>query len=68
MHLSARQTEIVQRIATGQSDKEIAQQLGLSHATVRTHLQRLYLINGFHSRAEAVAAWLGRREEAPFSR
>ena len=62
MHLSERQTEIVRRIARGQSDKEIAQQLGLSHATVRTHLQRVYLINGFHNRTEAVAAWLGTGE------
>jgi DNA-binding NarL/FixJ family response regulator len=53
-------------VAGGFADKEIALRLGLSVATVRTHLQRLYRDIGAHSRALAVATWLERgRYERP---
>ena len=52
-----RQAEIVSLIASGHSDKQIAVALGVSPRTVRTQLERLYLVNGLHSRAEAVNVW-----------
>jgi DNA-binding CsgD family transcriptional regulator len=58
IHLSPRQAQIVSLIAQGRSDKEIALTLGLSTATVRTYLQRMYRQYGSRSRAHLVAiAW-----------
>jgi DNA-binding NarL/FixJ family response regulator len=41
--------------------KQIAKQLGVSVPTVKTQLQRFYRANGLHSRAGAVALWVGTR-------
>jgi DNA-binding CsgD family transcriptional regulator len=54
---TARQQEIVRLIASGLSDKEIAGRLDVSVATVRTHLRRLYLVNGLQGRAHAAALY-----------
>ncbi len=50
--LSARETDVLKRIATGQTTKEIAYELGVSSKTVETH--RLHLISklGVESVAE----------------
>src|SRR2546425_4855166 len=61
MHVSQRQAEILALMAQGLADKEIARRLGLSHGTVRTHIDRLFRDYGWHSRTEAVAAWLEER-------
>lgn len=53
-----RQAEIVDLIAGGMADKEIARRLGVSVSTIRTHLQRLYREIGAHNRAQAVAEYL----------
>jgi DNA-binding CsgD family transcriptional regulator len=57
-----REYEILRLIASDRSDKQIAQALQISPHTLRTHLSRLYRRHGVHSRAAAVAAWLGFRE------
>lgn len=58
IHLSPRQAQIVDLLAEGRSDKEIALALGLSTATVRTYLQRMYRQYGSRGRAHLVAiAW-----------
>ncbi|TMD04017.1 MAG: response regulator transcription factor [Chloroflexi bacterium] len=57
-HFTPRQLEILDLIASGKTDKDIAFRLQVSRRTVAAHLQRLYLAHGFHTRAEAVAAWL----------
>jgi DNA-binding NarL/FixJ family response regulator len=59
---SPRQEEIVALIARGLEDKEIARQLGVSVATVRTHLQRLYRNIGVHNRSVATVKWLELRD------
>lgn len=64
VHLTTRQVEILDLIATGKTDKDIAARLRVSRRTVAAHLQRLYAANGFHTRAEAVAAWLRTRATA----
>jgi len=56
---SRREVEILYLIAGDLSDKEIAVTLGMSRHTLRTHLSRLYRKHGVHSRAAAVATWLG---------
>jgi DNA-binding NarL/FixJ family response regulator len=58
LRLTPRQSQVLSLIAAGHSDKEIAARLGVSHRTVRTHLDRLLREHGLHSRTEAVAAWL----------
>jgi len=55
---SAREAEIVELIALGLEDKQIAVQLGISRRTVRTHLERLFSDLEVHSRAAAVALWM----------
>jgi len=57
LHVTDRQQQILDLAARGQSDKEIAQGLGISVHTVRSHLQRLYRAQGLTNRAEAVAVW-----------
>ncbi len=60
-HLSPRERQIVERLATGYAYKEIAGSLGLSIETVRTHLKRVYRKLRVPSGAAAVAKTLGRR-------
>ncbi|HEV8470494.1 MAG TPA: helix-turn-helix transcriptional regulator [Candidatus Limnocylindria bacterium] len=58
---SGREAQIVELIALGCEDKEIASRLGISRRTVRTHLERLFGDLGVHSRAAAVAIWMSQR-------
>jgi two-component system nitrate/nitrite response regulator NarL len=53
--LSAREQEVLALTAKGRSAPQIAEQLYLSTATVKTHLQRLYEKLGVSDRAAAVA-------------
>jgi len=61
LRISPRERQILDLIATGSGDKEVARRLGISAATVRTYLQRLYLRAGVHSRTAAVMAFLATR-------
>ncbi|HEX2681371.1 MAG TPA: helix-turn-helix transcriptional regulator [Candidatus Dormibacteraeota bacterium] len=54
--LSRRQRQVIDLVASGCSDKEIAHRLRLSTATVKTYLGRIYRHHGFRNRAEAAAA------------
>jgi len=53
VHLSKRETEILDLLTTGLANKEIADRLGLSVETVRVHLRRIYEKLHVHSRIEA---------------
>jgi DNA-binding CsgD family transcriptional regulator len=57
--LSDRERQIVQLVALGQSGPEIAEQLHISHNTVRTHLRNAMVKVGARSRAQLVAKALG---------
>jgi DNA-binding NarL/FixJ family response regulator len=57
-HFTPRQSEIVSLIASGLEDKEIARRLGVSVATVRTQLQRLYRQIGVPNRSVAAVRWM----------
>ena len=41
MEFSRRQAEVISRVAKGQPDKSIANELGISIYTVRTHIERI---------------------------
>lgn len=51
--LTPRQQEILNLIAEGMTNKEISRQLGLSAATVRTHLSEIFRKLGVKNRTEA---------------
>jgi PAS domain S-box-containing protein len=57
--LSAREQEIVRMVAAGESGPEIAAQLHISYATVRTHVRNAMTKVGARSRAHLVAKALG---------
>jgi PAS domain S-box-containing protein len=57
--LSARELEIVRLVAAGETGPEIADQLHISHATVRTHVRNAMTKVGARSRAHLVAKALG---------
>ncbi|MEX1656091.1 response regulator transcription factor [Streptomyces pseudovenezuelae] len=53
--LSAREREVLALVAQGTSNREIARELFISEATVKTHLTHLYAKLGVNDRAAAVA-------------
>ncbi|HEX9718011.1 MAG TPA: response regulator transcription factor [Actinomycetota bacterium] len=53
--LSAREKEILQKVAFGATTKEVAHDLGISPHTVKTHLERIFEKLGANDRAQAVA-------------
>jgi DNA-binding NarL/FixJ family response regulator len=52
--LTAREVEVLKLIATGLSNREIADALVLSNATVKTHINRIFYKTGARDRAQAV--------------
>lgn len=54
--LTARERDILDRLAQGLGNREIARALFLGEATVKTHLGRIYTKLGVHTRAAAVAS------------
>ena len=53
--LTPREVEVLQLAANGHSGNEIAEQLVVTPATVKTHFERIYLKYGASNRASAVA-------------
>ena len=53
--LSAREVEVVRRLAAGQSNREIAAELALSVRTVEKHVAHIYAKLGARGRADAAA-------------
>ncbi|MDR3718090.1 MAG: LuxR C-terminal-related transcriptional regulator [Bryobacteraceae bacterium] len=63
--LTSAETRVAVEVAEGCKPSEIAQRLGLSIHTVRSHLKRIFLKTGVHSQAGLVRALLqGDRGEA----
>ena len=52
--LSPRELDILERLAAGESNKEIARRLGISPNTVKTHVARVYDKLGVQRRVQAV--------------
>lgn len=59
--LTARETEILDHIAKGRSNTEIARELFVDEKTVKNHINRAYAKLQVKNRAEAIATWLGTR-------
>jgi len=59
--LTAREEETLVLLTKGYSNKEIADHLGLSVETVRSHLKNIYTKMHVRSRAEAVAHYMSKR-------
>lgn len=62
VRLSAREEEVLVLLSRGLSNKEIADQIGLSTETVSTYLKQAYRKMQVRSRAEAVARYLTGKE------
>ena len=58
--LTAREREVLQLLADGLGNKQIAARLGISTSTVKTHVEELFERLDVASRAEAVAAGVRR--------
>ncbi len=52
--LTARQMAVLSQLATGASNKSIAQELGISPATVKNHLDAIFVKMGAANRVQAV--------------
>ena len=52
--LTGREREVLERLARGRSNDEIAQELYLSRATVKTHVGNVFMKLGLRDRAQAV--------------
>jgi DNA-binding NarL/FixJ family response regulator len=63
--LSAREREVMELIARGLSNHDVAGELVLSAKTVKNHVNHIYAKLGVRTRAEAIAAWLGVAEPTP---
>ncbi|MFI5977658.1 ATP-binding protein [Streptomyces sp. NPDC051452] len=59
--LTARELMVVERVAKGLTNRQIAEVLGLSAHTVATHLNRVRDKLGLRSRTQ-IALWFGRRD------
>jgi two-component system response regulator DevR len=52
--LTAREKEVLRLVAEGHSSRDIASKLGISYATVRTHIRSLGAKLGVHSKVQAI--------------
>ncbi|WP_406633340.1 response regulator transcription factor [Amycolatopsis sp. WGS_07] len=57
--VSDREREILELLARGQTNAEIARVLHVSEGTVKTHLKHIFHKLGAANRAQAVSRWLG---------
>lgn len=56
--LSAREIDVVELLSAGKANRQIARELAISEATVKTHITHILRKLGAANRAEAVAYWL----------
>ncbi|MEO3822523.1 response regulator transcription factor [Actinomadura sp. B10D3] len=57
--LSAREAEVMDLIAQGRANREIASELFLTEKTVKNHVNRIFAKLAVENRAAAIARWLG---------
>ncbi len=59
--LTERKIEVLELMARGFSNREIAAHLGIAGSTVKTHAEQIYQTLGVANRAEAVAVLVSAR-------
>lgn len=59
--LTNREREVLELLASGGSNRELAQRLGVSPRTIQKHLQRIYAKLGVKRRMAAVVHFMGNR-------
>ena len=52
--LTSRETEVLRLMAEGVTSRDVAARLGISYATVRSHIRSIGAKLGVHSKGEAV--------------
>ncbi len=62
--MTARQKEVLDLVAAGKSNKQIACALGISEGTVKVHVNAAFRALGVHNRVNATTALLARSELA----
>lgn len=62
--LTVRQKEVLELVAAGKSNKQIANALGISEGTVKVHVNAAFRALGVHNRVSATTALLARSEFA----
>lgn len=60
--LTARQKEVMELLAEGKSNKQIASVLGISEGTVKVHVNAAFRALGVHNRVNAATALLSQSE------
>jgi DNA-binding NarL/FixJ family response regulator len=65
--LSPREQEVFRHAASGAANKDLAQRLAISQATVKVHLTRIFHKLGVSGRAELAAVYYGLRAAPPAS-
>lgn len=63
--LTAREAEVLDLIARGMSNGEIAAHMGVVTKTVKNHINRTYAKLGVRSRTEAIAMWVHHPDAGP---
>jgi len=66
--LTTRQREVLDLVATGRSNKQIANALGISEGTVKVHVNAAFRALGVHNRVSATTALLSRSELADIAK
>jgi DNA-binding CsgD family transcriptional regulator len=61
--LSLREREVLDWLAGGKTDRDIADILAISHRTVHKHLQRIYEKLGVENRTSAVMRGISLRQD-----
>ncbi len=61
VHLSPPQAEVLNLIADGMTEDEVANQTGRSYHTVHNHVRMIYKLYGVHSRSELLNRLKGQR-------
>lgn len=65
MGLTAREVEIMDLIADGRDNRQIAGECFLAEKTVKNHVNRIFAKLSVRTRAEAVSLWLRREQPGP---
>jgi two-component system nitrate/nitrite response regulator NarL len=64
-NLTDRQSQVVELLEVGLSNKEIARRLSISEGTVKLHLHAIYQRLGISTRAKLIAFFFGRKPDEP---